>query len=213
MAFGPKPWKDKPDGTTPISAAAMIDLEARLAAYTDSHIVQSGATLPTTPAEGEQFDLLFADGLYRRCTWRGAANGGLGAWIVAGGGPPITASQSAAGQMGSTSLVRIPNTPKITVAHSGRYWARADGSFRQANAAISDVLVVVSKNGVSQGLVAWTTQGSIWIGGSIGGQTSPIMIAANDEIEVMASASNTAVWDVGAQHRWHLALHPIEFHP
>jgi len=35
MAFGPKPWKDKPDGTTPISAAAMIDLETRLSNYSD----------------------------------------------------------------------------------------------------------------------------------------------------------------------------------
>jgi len=35
MAFGPKPWKDKPDGTTPISAAGLIDLEARLSNYTD----------------------------------------------------------------------------------------------------------------------------------------------------------------------------------
>lgn len=35
MAFTPKDWKDYPDTTTPITAAAIEDLETRLSAYTD----------------------------------------------------------------------------------------------------------------------------------------------------------------------------------
>lgn len=36
MTFTPKDWKDSPDPSTPLSAAAMEDLETRLAAYADS---------------------------------------------------------------------------------------------------------------------------------------------------------------------------------
>ena len=37
MAFTPKTWQDLPATSTPISAAALIDLETRLGAYTDSN--------------------------------------------------------------------------------------------------------------------------------------------------------------------------------
>lgn len=36
MSFTPKAWKDAPDTSTPLSAAALVDLETRLAAYADS---------------------------------------------------------------------------------------------------------------------------------------------------------------------------------
>ena len=36
MPFTPKDWRDHPDVTTPLSAAAMEDLETRLSGYTDS---------------------------------------------------------------------------------------------------------------------------------------------------------------------------------
>jgi hypothetical protein len=36
MPFPVKDWKDDPNATTPLSAAALEDLEARLAAYTNS---------------------------------------------------------------------------------------------------------------------------------------------------------------------------------
>lgn len=36
MSFVPKAWKDAPDTSTPLSAAALVDLETRLAAYADS---------------------------------------------------------------------------------------------------------------------------------------------------------------------------------
>jgi hypothetical protein len=36
MAFTPKAWEDDPSTDTPLSAAALIDLEQRLAAYADS---------------------------------------------------------------------------------------------------------------------------------------------------------------------------------
>src|SRR3954468_5631287 len=36
MAFSPKSWQDSPTTTTPITAAALVDLETRLAAYADT---------------------------------------------------------------------------------------------------------------------------------------------------------------------------------
>lgn len=43
MSFTPKDWKNFPDTTTPISAAALEDLEARLAAYVDASTGGGGA--------------------------------------------------------------------------------------------------------------------------------------------------------------------------
>jgi hypothetical protein len=48
MAFTPKDWKDAPDHSTPLSAAALEDLEARVAAYADSVSGGSG-TAPGAP--------------------------------------------------------------------------------------------------------------------------------------------------------------------
>ncbi len=36
MTFTPKDWKDSPDTSTPLTAAALEDLETRLATYTDA---------------------------------------------------------------------------------------------------------------------------------------------------------------------------------
>lgn len=38
MAFTPKDWQDSPTATTPISAAALEDMETRLSAYTDAAV-------------------------------------------------------------------------------------------------------------------------------------------------------------------------------
>lgn len=42
--FGVKDWKNDPDHTTPLSAAAMEDLETRLSNYTDAHSLGSSYT-------------------------------------------------------------------------------------------------------------------------------------------------------------------------
>jgi len=44
MPFTPKDWKDLPDVTTPLSAAALEDMETRLAAYTDTRVDAEAAT-------------------------------------------------------------------------------------------------------------------------------------------------------------------------
>lgn len=53
MPFTPKNWIDAPNTSTPISAAALEDVETRLAAYADSLLAESGGTSPSTPL---QFD-------------------------------------------------------------------------------------------------------------------------------------------------------------
>lgn len=42
MAFTPKQWKNNPDASTPVDAASLIDLEARLANYTDTMTAGGG---------------------------------------------------------------------------------------------------------------------------------------------------------------------------
>jgi len=49
MAFTPKAWKAKPDPSTPLSAAAMIDLETRLSSYTDSMGAAGAGVIYTEP--------------------------------------------------------------------------------------------------------------------------------------------------------------------
>lgn len=153
MAFGPKPWKDKPDGTTPVTAAAMIDLETRLSNYTDAEVatakadarglVSSGATLPEPEYEGQQFDVVWADGLYRRCTWRGAANGGLGAWVVAGGGPPLVARDEGTNRTTSSlTWMAIAGLPSITIPHKGLWRLEWSAMHYNTSATAWDLLTV-----------------------------------------------------------------------
>lgn len=41
MPFTTKDWRDSPDLTTPITAAALEDMETRLAAYTDNYLMKA----------------------------------------------------------------------------------------------------------------------------------------------------------------------------
>ena len=50
MSFTAKDWKDYPNTTTPLNAAAVEDLETRLSGYTDSEI--STHTADTTSVHG-----------------------------------------------------------------------------------------------------------------------------------------------------------------
>jgi hypothetical protein len=46
MAYTPKDWRDAPDTSTPITAAALEDMETRLAAYSDSSRTVPAVTAP-----------------------------------------------------------------------------------------------------------------------------------------------------------------------
>ena len=57
MSFSPKAWQNAPDTSTPINAAALIDMETRLSAYIDSgtsHIkavcIYTGGAYPPRPS-------------------------------------------------------------------------------------------------------------------------------------------------------------------
>lgn len=54
MAFTPKDWKDSPDATTPITAAALEDLETRVTDYTDDLLPDVVTSLPGSPADGDE---------------------------------------------------------------------------------------------------------------------------------------------------------------
>src|SRR6059058_2653242 len=59
MPFTPKDWRNAPDSSTPISAEALEDLEARLGEYTDTQI---GTLTPTSPSTGEKAGLAGTSG-------------------------------------------------------------------------------------------------------------------------------------------------------
>jgi hypothetical protein len=44
MSFTPKQWHDRPNTTTPVNAAALIDLETRVTNYTDTQVASSGGS-------------------------------------------------------------------------------------------------------------------------------------------------------------------------
>lgn len=64
MPFTPKAWKDAPLRATPISAAALIDMEQRLAAYSDSQTAE-GVPGPEGPAGAAGLGFTY------RGTWSG----------------------------------------------------------------------------------------------------------------------------------------------
>lgn len=51
MPFSPKAWKDAPDTTTPLSAAALVDLETRLSQYTDQAMPVGTVVYRALPGE------------------------------------------------------------------------------------------------------------------------------------------------------------------
>lgn len=58
MAFTSKDWKDSPDETTPITAAALEDLESRVAGYTETY---SQALAPTVSTKSTDYTLVLTD--------------------------------------------------------------------------------------------------------------------------------------------------------
>ena len=129
-----------PSVERPISArfeAMLRDVLRRLAALERPvrRVVPAGDTLPTSPDEGEQFDLRFAhDGLYRRCTWRGALNGGAGAWAVVGGAALRTDESNSLNTAGTTyqnffTTVVIPCAGIYDIEFGGLYHTADDANY------------------------------------------------------------------------------------
>lgn len=155
MSFGPKAWKNAPDNTTPLSAAALIDLETRLSNYTDAEVAALLGTLqvvevnalPGSPVDGQQVDYYpsgtIGTGVCWRCTWRDALNGGVGAWLVHGGAPlvALTAGQSTrtnttygalADGAGPSLVVPVKGVYDITI-EVGEMWSSVGGDYAAAS--------------------------------------------------------------------------------
>ena len=90
MSFTVKDWKDSPDTTTPLSAAALEDMETRLSAYSDARISYQ-TSLPGSPSDGDMiaFAADATNGVIWHLRYRSAASGSY-KWEFLGG-PPLWA--------------------------------------------------------------------------------------------------------------------------
>lgn len=101
MAFSHKDWKDSPDTTTPLSAAALENMEDRLAAYTDQEVATRAASSHThavgqlgsgTPSAGKYLD-------------------GGGSWTtLPSAGSGSIARTDAGGNLGAAYTWNVPTT-------------------------------------------------------------------------------------------------------
>lgn len=215
MAFGPKPWKDKPDGTTPISAAALIDLETRLGNYSDSLILMPSVTsLPPSPTDGQQVDYwpsgTAGTGVCWRCTWRGAANSGAGAWIVAGGASLYSTIGGGFGLNTGTLTTYTAYTGGPTVTLTAGVWdAVWSGVAQSANAGWSARLRL-AVNGVGQSRYIEHAGIDAFEGGTRGDPVGERLTLSITSTVTLQGATNGIQ---GALGDWRIRATPIELRP
>jgi hypothetical protein len=142
MAFTPKDWKDLPEVTTPLSAAALEDMETRLAAYTDTVMAAEVATRAagdTSTASTAATNLASTNStltglINTEATNRSTADAGiLGAWRL------IRELRGAiyGGQAISTQVLTAQASGNITPATTSQYVANFAWYFDPADHLIS----------------------------------------------------------------------------
>lgn len=120
MAFSPKTWFNSPNTTTPLSAAALIDLETRLSAYTDTESVPPPSTVsarsvagaPTTGTWATHQAIIDSNGVVWTCT----AGGTPGTWeqgagastAKTGGSPPYFGRFTVASRSNASDQTGFP---------------------------------------------------------------------------------------------------------
>jgi hypothetical protein len=171
MTFTPKNWLNSPNTTTPLNAAAMVDIETRLAAYTDAHdfisVKQYGATGDGTTDDTTALnaclvaakggDIYIPSGTYK-----------ISAPLVIYGGTRLTLSLSATitlaagsdcNMLQNQAVVGTTPVRDVNIEVRGGTWARgADGGgatprnrnslvFRRVDGLIVENLTVTSSAG------------------------------------------------------------------
>jgi hypothetical protein len=213
MAFGPKPWKDKPDGTTPISAAGLIDLETRLAAYTDAEAAAAISTappivttLPASPTAGQVVRYRHTAGESPwLCVWDPALNGGAGAWAVQG--PPlVAASEGVDRSTSSLTFVAIAGMPEITIPVAGLWRIEMGAIWMHSQAGGWGVLAAAPATDDAS-MREQAAVASIWQR-TRRARGVDVPLSAGVVSVVGRSAGGTATWrDID------LAAHPVELRP
>lgn len=218
MSFGPKPWKDAPDATTPLSAAALIDLEARLAGYTDLRTPAFVTTLPASPADGEcveyQPDPVNLPEVTWQLVYRAARNGGAGAWGFAGGAGwrriQGTGGNQATASIGTT--VAMTDGPSIMVPHAGVWRVEAGGSVQALNAAATQSVVYVAVDGAATAAVGstYSNDGAFEMVGTF--QTVRVTTSGAATLSLRVGTNGQTV-RFGEYIKYVLAVTPVEVRP
>lgn len=202
-----------PSVERPISArfeSMLRDVLRRLAALERPvrRVVPAGDTLPTSPDEGEQFDLRFAhDGLYRRCTWRGALNGGAGAWAASG--PALRGSALASQSTTSTSPTDLATPgPSVVIPCAGRYVVRIEADLYNTTGGATLSVMEVQGPGLAAG-----AGGPVVISGNTQRRTS----ASEEEVTFTGAGTVICKYNVGGgtgvYQRRRIAVWPVELRP
>lgn len=120
MAFTPKDWHDYPTQTdTPLTAAALEDMETRLSDYTDA-TPEFVTSLPASPVDGKQVIYQASGGLFT-VLWHLRFNASIATykWEYLGGSPIFAEGDSTGFAVGGPS--NFTNDVAITLPNSGEY--------------------------------------------------------------------------------------------
>lgn len=209
-----------PSVERPISARLeqlLRDLVRRVSALERPvrRVVAAGDTLPTSPDEGEQFDLRFAhDGLYRRCTWRQALNNGNGAWAVEG--PPLVSNQTAGWTYASPTSWAYTTMPgiSITVPVSGTYLLSAQGSIRCNQDGVNECNVTLGINGGNWLIASHVCTRHIWDTFTGGGGPYLASLGAGTTVTLRAGTNGPSNEFIFGGAVWFsLQAQPVELRP
>lgn len=134
MTITPKDWKDSPDATTPISQAALEDLESRMGAYTDTvasnplAIVRAGTVFPSSPTDGQLFSYNAdtTNGVKWMFQYR-AASASAYKWEFIGGPPLFAEALGLESVVSATYAALTTPGPSLTVPIAGDYIVEIGG--------------------------------------------------------------------------------------
>jgi hypothetical protein len=219
MAFEIKDWKDDPDPTTPLSAAALEDLESRLSTYTDEQV----ATSVDTSLIAAKGDLLVGTGIGALANLGAGGNGqvltadsaqatgikwsdptGGGGSVLAGGGLTLTGSTLDVGAGLGISIAT--DTVAIDTAVIPRLGST--NSFTDANTftkAGNDAVIVRSGNSAANAQQSLGRTASEALLAVSGGTNQFLNIdAAGDLVIKLADNTKTIRFGLGTTQRFNI---------
>jgi hypothetical protein len=146
--------------------------------------------------------------------WRGAANGGSGAWVYIGGVPDRNAGSASGGQTTAnvSTWAAMTNGPSLTVPDDGVYWLIANGTI-QGPASQHEARVRIVRDGPTTQLSVCAIQiAPASFMGYHGGSQLQHTLTAGWTISLQIATNNTSV-NFGNVVSWRLLMQPLEIRP
>jgi hypothetical protein len=168
MTFITKNWQDAPSTATPINAAALEDLEGRLAAYIDESV--SGLTIAAVPGLQAALDALQASATAATDDELASAVGTLNA--------AINAKQDAASAATDTELAAAVATINTSLA------AKQDASGAATDAELASAVATINS--------AITARRRIVSAGNLGATPALAMLASDEDVTLVGTLTANA---------------------